>query len=237
MGCFTIYCPISGLPLEFSYDDGNKNDVKYGHLYKVNVVLPDGTITKIGRHDGYGRIETKNGTYNCNGEGYIDEADDYDDDEDDEDDDDDDKKFRYGIAISNSVYKLLLLHPKFIDFINKKKNLYDYINNKKKKLYDYIKNNTPFKKYYGAQCACLKNIKPKDIPYYVDPFLEEKIEEPLLGRTLIRGTRKINGNKNKIHLTELIDKYLDFIPEMRDVKLSDELIENTKINFEKLNIK
>ena len=228
MGCFTIYCPISGLPLEFSYDDndGNKNDVKYGHLNKANVVLPDGTITKIGYHDGYGRVDTKNGTYHCNGEIYDDEADD--DDEDDEDEDDEDKKFRYGIAISNCVYKLLLLHPKFIDFINKKKNLYEYINNHP----SCIEDTSPIKKYYGAQCACLENIKPKDIPYYVDPFLEEKIEEPLLGRTLIRGTRKINGNKNKIHLTELIDKYLDFIPETNDVKSSDE-----QIDFEKLNIK
>jgi hypothetical protein len=211
MGCFTIYCPISGLPLNFSYDKGNENDVKYDHLNNANVVLPDGTITEIGYHDSYGRIETDDEIFSCNEE-YT--------------------EYRYGIAISNSVYKLLLLHPKFIDFINKKKNLYDYINNKKKNLNDYIKNNTPFKEYYGAQCACLENIKPKDIPYYVDPFLEEKIEEPLLGRTLIRGTRKINGNKNKIHLTELIDKYLDFIPETNDVKLSDE-----QIDFEKLNIK
>ena len=223
MGCFTIYCPISGLPLEFSYDKGNENDVKYGHLNKANVVLPDGTITKIGYHDGYGRIEVKNVTYQCNGEGYIDEADDYEDDE-----DDDDKKFRYGIAISNSVYKLLLLHPKFIDFINKKKNLYEYINNHP----SCIEDTSPIKKYYGAQCACLKNIKPKDIPYYIDPFLEEKIEETFLGSTPIRGTRKINGNKNKIHLTELIENFLDFIPETNDVKSSDELI-----NFEKLNIK
>ena len=226
MGCFTIYCPISGLPLEFSYDNdsdkGNKNDVKYGHLNKANVVLPDGTITKIGYHDGYGRVDTKNGTYHCNGDEYDD------DDDDDDDEDDEDKKFRYGIAISNCVYKLLLLHPKFIDFINKKKNLYDYINNH----ISCIEDTSPIKKYYGAQCACLRNILPKDIPYSVDPFLEEKIEEPLLGRTLIRGTRKINGNKNKIHLTELIDKYLDFIPETNDVKSSDE-----QIDFEKLNIK
>ena len=228
MGCFTIYCPISGLPLEFSYDKGNENDVKYGHLNKANVVLPDGTITKIGYHDSYGRIIVKNVTYQCNGEGYIDEADDYDADDYDDDEDDDDKKFRYGIAISNCVYKLLLLHPKFIDFINKKKNLYDYINTHR----SCIEDTSPIKKYYGAQCACLGNIKPKDIPYYIDPFLEEKIEEPLLGSTLIRGTRKINGKKNKIHLTELIEKFLDFIPETKDIKSSDELI-----NFEKMNIK
>ena len=207
MGCFTIYCPISGLPLNFSYDKGNENDVKYDHLNNANVVLPDGTITEIGYHDSYGRIETDDEIFSCNEE-YT--------------------EYRYGIAISNSVYKLLLLHPKFIDFINKKKNLYDYINTH----ISCIEDTSPIKKYYGAQCACLENIKPKDIPYYVDPFLEEKIEEPLLGRTLIRGTRKINGDKNKIHLTELIDKYLDFIPETNDVKLSDE-----QIDFEKLNIK
>lgn len=235
MGCFTIYCPISGLPLEFSYDndgeDGNKNDVKYGHLNKANVVLPDGNITKIGYHDGYGRIETKNGIYNCNGDDGND-VDDVDDDCDDEEDEG--KKFRYGIAISNSVYKLLLLHPRFIDFINKKKNLFDYINTHR----SCIEDTSPIKKYYGEQCACLENISPKDIPYYVDPFLDEKIEEPLLGSTPIRGTiRKINGQKNKIHLDKLINNFLDFIPETRDVKSSDELIENIKMAFEKINIK
>jgi len=98
MGCFTIYCPISGLPLNFSYDKGNENDVKYDHLNNANVVLPDGTITEIGYHDSYGRIETDDEIFSCNEE-YT--------------------EYRYGIAISNSVYKLLLLHPKFIDFINK----------------------------------------------------------------------------------------------------------------------
>ena len=221
MGCFTIYCPISGLPLEFSYDndedvdDGNKNDLKYGHLNKANVVLPDGTITKIGYHDGYGRIETNDEIFSCNEE------------------DTEDTEYRFGIAISNSVYKLMLLHPKFIDFINKTKNLYDYINTHR----SYIDEKSPVMKYYGDQCACLENISQKDIPYYVNPFLEEKIEESLLGSTHVRGTRKINGQKNKIHLTELINKFLDFIPENRIVKSSDELIENTKIDFEKLNIK
>jgi hypothetical protein len=216
MGCFTIYCPISGLPLEFSFDwKINCNVVKYDHLNIANVVLPDGTITEIGSHDGYGRIETDDEIYHCNG--------------DENDYDDDDKKFRYGIAISNSVYKLLLLHPKFIDFINKKKNLYDYINTHR----SYIEKSNPVMKYFGDQCACLENISPKDIPYYIDPFLEEKIEEPLLGSTPIRGTiKKINGLKNKKHLEKIINKFLDFIPETRIVKSPDELID-----FERMNIK
>ena len=75
-------------------------------------------------------------------------------------------------------------------------------------------------------------MSPIIVRKYLAVFLEEKIEEPLLGSTLIRGTRKINGMKNKIHLTELIDKFLDFIPETREVKSSDELIE-----FERMNIK
>jgi hypothetical protein len=217
MGFITIYCPISGLPLDFSYDNDD-DDVKYGHLNEANVVLPDGTITEIGGPDGYGRIivgtETKNVTYQCNGD--EDDCDDY------------GKKYEFGIAISNCVYKLLLLHPKFIDFINKKKNLYDYINTH----CSCIEKSNPVMKYFGVQCPCLENIKPKDIPYYVDPFLEEKIEEPLLGSTQVRGTRKINGLKNKLHLEKIINKFLDFIPETGDAKSSDELID-----FERMNIK
>jgi hypothetical protein len=233
MGFITIYCPISGLPLEFSYNndgtDGNKNDVKYRHLNKVNVVLPNGIITKIGYHDGYGRIETKYGKYLCNGEEFDDGDEDKDDENDEDDDRDDrDKKCKYGIAISNSVYKLLLLHPKFDDFINNKKNLYDYINTRR----SYIEKSNPVMKYFGDQSPCLEKISPKDIPYYVDPFLEEKIEESLLGSTQVRGTRKINGKKNKLHLEKIINKFLDFIPEKKDIKSSDEIID-----FERMNIK
>ena len=36
MDCFTIYCAISGLPLEFSFDyEKNKNDIKYEHLEQL----------------------------------------------------------------------------------------------------------------------------------------------------------------------------------------------------------
>mgnify|MGYP006452056793 CR=1 FL=1 len=64
----------------------------------------------------------------------------------------------------------------------------------------------------------LENILKEDLIYFVDPFLEEKIEEPLLGKTLVRGIRKINGKKNKIFLNKLIENFLDFIPKKKEEK-------------------
>lgn len=190
MGGFTIYCPISGLPLEFSFDyEINKNDIKYRYLNDVNVVLLDGTITEIGNHDGYGRIETENEIFSCNNE--------------------EDNTYRSGIAISNSVYKLMLINPKFQEFMNKTKNLYKHLKSYFKEI------QSPVMKYNGSQYLHLEDISQKDIPYFIDPFLEKKIEEPLLGKTLVRGIRKIDGNKNKLHLIKLIDDFLDFIPKTK----------------------
>ena len=192
MGCFTIYCPISGLPLEFYYEDNNENKRKYEHLNEAVVVLPDGSITEIGRHDSYGRIYTTNTTYSCN----DDESDDY----------------QTGIAISNSLYKLMLLNPKFEDFMNKTKNLYYYLKNYSVRIQSNVM------RYSGSQFLSLENILKDDLIYFVDPFLEEKIEEPLLGKTLIRGIRKINGKKNKIFLNKLIENFLEFIPKKKEEK-------------------
>ena len=97
-------------------------------------------------------------------------------------------KHIYGIVISYCVYKLMLLHPKFQDFMKNTKNLYKYINFYENQI------QSPVMKYNGAQYLCLQNILQKDIPYFIDPFLEEKIEEPLLGSTLVKGIRK-NMNK------------------------------------------
>jgi hypothetical protein len=193
MGGFTIYCPISGLPLEVSFDyEINNNDIKYGHLNEAIVILPDGKITDIGSHDGYGRIETDDEIFSCH--------------------DEEDKTYRYGIAISHCVYKLMLLNPKFQDFMNNTKNLFDYIKSYCNRI------DSPVMNYNGAQYLHLVDISQKDIPYFVDPFLEEKIEEPLLGTTPKRGTRKIDGKKNKELLNKIIDNFLDFIPKTKEEK-------------------
>jgi len=192
MGCFTIYSPITGLPIEFYYEDNNENKRKYEHLNEAVVVLPDGSITEIGSHDSYGRIITPNATYSCN--------------------DDESDEYQTGIAISNSLYKLMLLNPKFEDFTNKTKNLYYYLKNYSVPIQSKVM------RYNGSQLLSLENILKEDLIYFVDPFLEEKIEEPLLGKTLIRGIRKINGKKNKIFLNKLIENFLDFIPKKKEEK-------------------
>ena len=196
MGGFTIYCQISGLPLDSPCDQEiNNNDIKYGYLKEVIVILPDGENTVIGTHDGYGCVETDDEIFSCH--------------------DEEDKTYRYGIAISHCVYKLLLLNPKFQDFRNNSKNLFDYIKSYCNRI------DSPVMKYNGAQYLHLEVISQIDIPYFIDPFLEEKIEEPLLGTTPKRGTRKIDGKKNKELLNKIIDDFLDFIPKTKEEKSND----------------
>ena len=199
MGFFTIYCPIGGVPLSFSCEndnDNNDNKSKYDHLNKVVVIRTDGSATKVGTYDGYGRVDTEEDTYSCN-------------------DNNESEDYPIGIALSNSVYKLMIINPKFEKFKNKTKNLYDFLQQYNQKI------KSPVMKYYNSQCLGLENISKDHLIYFVDPFLEENIKEPLLGKTLIRGsTKKINGKKNKIHLNKLIDTFLNFIPPTNEEKIA-----------------
>jgi hypothetical protein len=195
MGLCTIYCPISGLPLEFSYENDNDNKTKYDHLNKAVVICTDGSVTKVGTHDGYGRIHTEDNTYSCN-------------------DNNESEDYPIGIALSYSVYKLMIINPKFEKFNNKINNLYEFLQQYNQKII------SPVMNYYRTQCLGLENISKDHLIYFVDPFLEENIKEPLLGKTLIRGsTKKINGKKNKIHLNKLIDTFLNFIPPTNEEKI------------------
>ena len=191
MGFFTIFCPISGSPLEFSYnnddtddDNDNDNEIKYNHLNIAVVVCTDGSVTDVGSHDGYGRINTKDAIYSCN-------------------DNNESEDYPKGIALSNSVYKLMILNPKFEKFKNKTNNLYEYLQQYNQKI------NSPIMEYYGAQCLGLEDISNEHLIYFVDPFLEENIKEPLLDK-------KINGKKNKIHLNKLIETFLNFVPQTNE---------------------
>lgn len=196
MGYYTIYCPISGVPLDFSYENVNDNKSKYDHLNKAVVICTDGSVTKVGTYDGYGRIYTEDNTYSC-------------------DDNNESEDYPIGIALSNSVYKLMLINPKFEKFKNKTKNLYDFLKQYNQKI------KSPVMKYYNSQYLGLQNISKDHLIYFIDPYLEENIEEPLLGKTLIRGsTKKISGKKNKIHLNKLIDTFLNFIPPTNEEKIA-----------------
>jgi len=210
MGCFTIYCAISGLPLEIntyiSDDDlenkkhpnygqtketiNNNNDVKYSHLNEVIVILPDSSVSEVGYCDGYGRVEMCNSdqVYECDS--------------------------KDGIAISNSIYKLMKDDPRFKTLMENKalfskvKNYRLHIDTKK----------APYLKKMGAQQVCIMwedyrggyyHVDPMDLWSYVDPFLTEKVEEPFLGKTFIRQTyRKLNGKKSKLLYESMINDFL-----------------------------
>ena len=74
-------------------ESNNNNDVKYSHLNEVVVILPDSSISEVGYCDGYGRVEIPNSdqVYECD--------------------------YKDGIAISNSIYKLMK-DDQFFDFLN-----------------------------------------------------------------------------------------------------------------------
>ena len=210
MGCFTIYCDISGLPLDFyAYVDDNiiknkkhpyygqsiqtiddNNYKKYNHLNEVVVILPDSSVSEKGYCDGYGRVEIPNSeqVYECDS--------------------------KDGIAISNSIYKLMKDNPRF-KTLKKNKTLFLKLKNYQINI-DTKK--APHLKKMGAQQVCIMwedyrggyyHVDPKDLWSYVDPFLTEKVEEPFLGKTLIRQTyRKLNGKKSKLLYESMINDFL-----------------------------
>lgn len=208
MGMFTIYCTISGLPLEvITYVDENdltnknhpnygqtketvdkNNNKKYGHLNKVIVILPDSSISSIGECDGYGRVEINNSDQIFDCDDSID-----------------------GIAISNSIYMLMKNDPRFIALMEEG-TLFSRL--KRYRLQMDIKK-APYLKKLGSQQVYIGwddgdyQVDPKDLWSYVNPFLTEKVEEPFLGKTLIqRRFRKINGKKSKILYESMIDNFL-----------------------------
>jgi hypothetical protein len=203
MGCFTLFCGISGLPCSIGYeylqeqlDDENHpchgldiqtlnkdNAIKYNHLNKVRVVLPDSTISDIGYDESYGRVEIQNSDqiYNCYGNPYMEKE---------------------GIAISNTIYLLIKDDPRFHSLINNGL-LYSKIEGMKKHIFNL--EIAPYLKEYGAQCVIIgleNHIDPNDLWSYVDPFLIDNIDEPLLGNA-------INGEKSKILYQQIINKFLD----------------------------
>jgi hypothetical protein len=208
MGCFTIFCRITGIALEVSvgfedkdlqdkshpYYKCNKmkinsdNDKKYSHLNEVRVVLQDSTISELGHHDGYGRVymSNSNNIYQCSDEHNA------------------TIESPYGIAISNSAYILMKDDIRFQKLINN--NLFQVL-----EYYSFSLSESPFKDVYNAQCVSIsyEDISSKVLWAYTDPQLIEKIDEPLLGKTMILGNyRKLDGKKSKILYQQLINKFL-----------------------------
>ena len=209
MGCFTIYCHITGIALEVSvgFEDkdlqdkshpyykcnkikiNNDNDKKYSHLNEVRVVLQDSTISELGYHDSYGRVymSNSNKVYQC------------------ADEESATIESPYGFAISNSAYILMKDDIRFQELINN--NLFQVL-----KDYSLSLSKSPFKDVYNAQCVLISNeygISSKVLWAYIDPQLIENIDEPLLGKTMILGNyRKLDGKKSKILYQQLINNFL-----------------------------
>jgi len=209
MGCFTIYCAITGIALEVyvRLDDENlqdkshpyykcneikinsDNDKKYGHLNNVRVVLQDSTISELGYCDSYGRVYIldSNKTYECTCK------------------DNATTDCPYGIAISNSAYILMKDCVCFQKLINN--NLFQTL-----EYYSLSMLGSPFRDVYNAQVVSIsndENVSSKVLWAYTDPQLIEKVDEPLLGKTTIRGDYKqLNGKKSKILYKQLINKFL-----------------------------
>lgn len=62
MGIFTVYCSVTGIPLEVYCDLPEGEAEKYQWCRPV-VVLKDGSVTEPGHYDGYGRVVVNGKTY------------------------------------------------------------------------------------------------------------------------------------------------------------------------------
>ena len=215
MGCFTIYCPITGraleVPIHFKDKDienknhpyykctvdkiDSDNHKKYSHLNDVVVILSDSSISKVGCCDMYGRVEMNDSyqVYECANK----------------DESSDEKPF--GIAISNTVYLLMKDDTRFQKLLDDKR-LFQKLDRYYCRSSDLSDKQNPYRKVNGAQdvrIASEYGVDFKDLWSYVDPFLIEKIDEPFLGKTLIRQKyRQLNGEKSKKLYQILIDKFL-----------------------------
>jgi hypothetical protein len=215
MGCFTIYCIITGralkVPVHFEDEDvknkkhpyykcdvanlDSDNTKKYSHLNDVVVVLSDSTISKVGCCDEYGRVEINDSdqVYEC--------ANKY----------EETNEKPFGIAISNTVYLLMKDDARFQKLLDNK-NLFQKLDHYYCRSSDLSEKEYPYTKVNGAQDVMITNeygIDFKDLWSYVNPFLIEKVDEPFLGKTLIRQKyRQLNGKKSKKLNQILIDKFL-----------------------------
>jgi hypothetical protein len=106
MGIFTVYCAVTGVPLEVVCDLPEEDKKKYQWCRPV-VVLEDGSVTEPGYYDSYGRVIVNNKTYKVIG---------YDMEEEIEHD---------GIAISQKTYEIM--KPTIEQCFGENDNLYQKI--------------------------------------------------------------------------------------------------------------
>ena len=186
MGVFTVYDALTGNPGVIS-NDGLPEELfkkKYGwHNNGARVVLKDGSITEEGYYDSYGRVIVNERAY-----GVINTWDqfDYTDDEHD------------GFMLLESVYQLLISHPKYSelpDDFNLYSNLKTFINHIWLKPLDKITDSQTvvviskdlIENYRGTEVVCdTVNSWP-----FTDP----------------ESTRF--GRKNKKRMLEIIEYFLD----------------------------
>ena len=224
MGCITLFCSISGLPLVICtyFDDEdilnkkhpnygqdinsiNKcNDKKYNHLNVVVVVLPDSSVSSKGDCDGYGLVKIcdSDQVYDCRQSNYWKDE---------------------PIAISNSIYMLMKDDPRFLKLIEEK-TLFKKLKSFEVYFFfykDLNKKSVPYLKQWGEQIVSIGceedrgkiffHVNPKDLWSYVDPFLIEKVDEPFLGKTrILQKYRKLNGKKSKLLYKSMINNFLNY---------------------------
>lgn len=184
MGGATQYCPLTGYPLDICYEDENNNDLKYGHHKKSIVIFPDGSNSQPLYHnpDHYGDFEDKEGNVVHNYESP-------------------------GIEISNIFFELLVKNKKYEIFEKKDKNLYHCL----QEFYRLILTNKnlefqPIKKqlndnylqYFGIH----ENNNKDLLKYYINPLLEEYVEEPFIEKDAY-----INGKFSLNYLNSIIESF------------------------------
>ena len=186
MGGETPYCPMTGHPLDICYEEGNNNDLKYGHHKKSIVIFPDGSNSQLLYHnsDHYGDFEDKEGNVVHNYESP-------------------------GIEISYIFYELLLNNEKYELFEKEEKNLYHclqefyrlILTNKNLEFQSIRQQlNDNYLQYFGIN----ENNNKDLLKYYINPLLEEYVEEPFIGKN-----EKINGKYALKYLNSIIDSFFE----------------------------
>ena len=187
MGGATKYCPLTGFPLDICYEDENNNDLKYGHHKKSIVIFPDGSNSQPLYHnpDHYGDFEDKEENVVHNYESP-------------------------GIEISYIFFELLVNNDKYELFKKKEKNLYHclqefyrlILTNKNLEFQPIRKQlNDNYLQYFGIH----ENNNKDLLKYYINPLLEEYVEEPFIEKNAY-----INGKYALKYLNSIIDTFYDF---------------------------
>ena len=190
MGGASDKCPVSNHALDTST---SISCPLYGHFQNGNyVIYPDGSCKGPVFHN-----PDQHGNYFDENEIVVKTSD------------------QNGIVMNGSLWKLLTENPRFEEFKISGKNLYKCLQELCKILDNYNHlDHEPFNirrklfenmpQYFGIYQHTNKDL----LKYYVNPFLEEYIEEPLLGEN-----KKINGEYALQYLNSIVNLFFYYFLE------------------------